>query len=156
MNKIDYAPVEKTGVLSSSVYDDGNIITLGASTHLALIEGSDSKFAALEVVACLDKDKNPCILNPQACEDGNFSVLAISALKTKKVYSTESITSARRLSGGMAISEILALQAGIQYKLTRTADGYKKPFGWKENDPLVVNHSYRLEAVTPQPATPEE
>ena len=150
--KIDYEPVLKTGVLTSSIYEDGNILMLGASTHLALIEGGNNKFAALEVVSAKNKDGNPCLLQKQSCEDGNFSVVAISALKTKKVYSTDSINSSRRLSGGMNVTEILALEAGVEYKLTRTLDGYKKSFGWKEGDPLQENHSYRLEAVS-QPTT---
>ena len=152
-SKIDYAPVEKTGVLSSSVYENGNILVLGGKTHLALIEGGN-KFAALEVVSATDKDGNPCLLSAQGCEDGNFSVIAISALKTKKVFSADDINSARRLSGGMSIAEILALEAGIQYKVIKTPDGFKKPFGWKEGDPLQQNNSYRLEAVAiEQPTT---
>ena len=159
--KIDYTPIEKTGVLSSSIYEDGNLITLGGKTHIALIENSEHKFAALEVVGCLDKEGHPCILNQQGCEDGSFAVIAISALKTKKVFSADSITSTRRLSGGMSISEILALEAGVQYRLSKkTDDGYKKPFGWKEGDPLLPNNSYRLEAtVEPtvsQPTTTNE
>ena len=154
MNKVDYAPVEKTGVLSSSVYEDGTILTFGAKTHLSLIKDSEHKFAALEVVGATDKDGNPCILTPQDCEDGSFAVFAISALKTKKVFSADSITSTRRLSGGMSVAEILALEAGVQYKLTKTADGFKKPFGFVEGDHLQQNNSYRLEAVaTTQPTT---
>ena len=152
--KINYAPVEKTGVLSSSVYEDGNVLVLGGKTHLALIKDSESKFAALEVKGATDKDGNPCILTQQDCEDGNFSVLAISALKTKRVYSANDINSSRRLSGGMSISEILALEAGVQYKLTKTQDGFKKPFGWLEGDPLQQNHSYRLVAVEPTTSEP--
>ena len=153
MNKVNYEPVFKTGVLSSSVYNDGNIITLGEKTHLALIEGSESKFAALEVVKATDKDGNPCVLSSQSCEDGNFAVLAISSLKTKKVFNTSEVNSARRTSGGMSIAQILALEAGVQYRLIKTEDGFKKPFGWKENEPLVQNYSYRLETVaTPDPA----
>ena len=154
-NKINYAPVEKTGVLSSSVYEDGNVLTLGGKTHLALIEGSESKIAALEVVSATDKEGNPCLLNPQGCEDGNFVVFAISALKTKKVFSADDVKASRRLSGGMSISEILALEAGVPYQLKRTQDGYKKPFGWNEGEPLVPNHSYRLVTVA-EPTTPEE
>ena len=150
--KIDYKPVESTGVLSSSIYEDGNILTLGASTHLALIKGSDKKFAAFEVNSAKNKSGDTLVLTEQPCEDGNFAVLAISALKTKKVFSAENVTSARRLSGGMSNSEILALEPNKEYKLNKTTDGFKKPFGWQEGDPLVQNHSYRLEAVT-EPTT---
>ena len=155
MNKVDYEPVIKTGVLSSSVYDDGNIITLGEKTHLALIEGSEHKFAALEVVSAVDKDGSPCLLNKQSCEDGPFAVLAISSLKTKKVFNEDSVNSFRRLSGGMTVAEILALEAGVQYRLVRKDDGFKKPFEWVEGEPLQQNYSYRLEAVatTSQPTT---
>ena len=153
-NKINYEPVEKTGVLSSSVYEDGTVLTFGEKTHMSLIKDSDFKFAALEVKSATDKDGNPCLLNKQECEDGNFSVFAISALKTKKVYSANDAHSTRRLSGGMSIAEILALEAGKEYRLTRSADGFKKPFGWKEGDPLQANNSYRLEAVqSSQPTT---
>ena len=148
MNKIDYEPVIKTGVLSSSVYSDGVILTLGEKTHLSLIKDSKHKFAALEVIKATDKDGNPCLLAEQDCEDGSFAVIAISALKAKKVFSTEELNSAQRLSGGMSINEILALEAGKQYRLRKTDDGFKKPFGWVEGDPLKQNHSYRLEAVT--------
>ena len=144
--KIDYKPVEKTGVLTSSIYEDGNILVLSASTHLALIEGGN-KFAALEVIDAKNKSGDTLVLSKQACEDGNFAVIAISCLKVKRVYSSELITSARRLSGGMSVAEILALEAGVQYKLNRQSDGYKKPFSWKEGDPLQQNYSYRLEAV---------
>lgn len=160
--KINYEPVEKTGVLSSSVYNDGNVLVLGGKTHLAIIKDSESKFAALEVTSATDKDGNPCLLSKQGCEDGNFAVFAISALKTKKVYSAAELTSSKRLSGGMNVSEILSLEAGVQYRLSKTEDGYKKPFGWKEGDPLVQNNSYRLVAATvatpesPQPATQPE
>ena len=150
MNKVDYKPVEGTGVLSSSVYDDGNIITLGEKTHLALIKGGN-KFAALEVAACVDKDGSPCLLQKQECEDGNFSVFAISSLKAKKVFSEENENSARRMSGGMKISEILALEPNKEYRLSRQPDGFKKPFGWQEGDPLVQNNSYRLEPVAVEP-----
>ena len=157
MDKINYDPVLKTGVLSSSIYEGGNVITLGGKTHMALIKDSEHKFAALEVVSAVDKDGNPCILQEQACDDGNFAVLAISALKAKRVYSSEQVTSNKRLSGGMNVSEILALEAGIQYRLVRKEDGFKKPFGWQEGDPLVQNNSYRLEAIAtvqnPQPTT---
>lgn len=146
-NKIDYKPVEKTGVLSSSIYEDGNVIVLGASTHLALIEGSDKKFAAFEVGSAKNKNGDVLVLTEQPCEDGNFAVLAISALKTKKVFSAENVTSARRLSGGMNVSQILALEAGKEYKLVKNTDGFKKPYGWQEGDPLVQNHSYRLEST---------
>ena len=152
-SKINYEPVEKTGVLSSSVYDDGNVLVLGGKTHLALIKDSEHKFAALEVCSATDKDGNPCLLSEQGCEDGNFSVFAISALKTKKVFSANDVHSARKLSGGMGVHEILALEAGVQYKLTRTEDGFKKPFGWVEGEPLQQNHSYRLEAVATEPTT---
>ena len=156
-NKINYEPVEKTGVLSSSVYEDGTVLSFGERTHMALIKESDSKFAALEVKGATDKDGNPCLLNKQDCVDGNFAVFAISALKTKKVYSAAEVNSARRLSGGMSVTEILALEAGVQYRLIKTtADGFKKPFGWKEGDPLQANNSYRLEAVavqSPEPTT---
>ena len=151
MEKIDYAPVEKTGVLSSSVYDGDNVLVLGGKTHLALIKDSESKFAAIEVVKAVDKDGNPCILSKQGCEDGNFAVFAISCLKTKKVYSENDIKSSKRLSGGMSVAEILALEAGVQYRIKRTQDGYKKSFGWKEGDPLQINYSYRLEAVAVEP-----
>ena len=151
MSKINYEPVEKTGVLSSSVYEDGNVLVLGGKTHLALVKDSETKFAALEVVSALDRDGNPCLLTQQGCEDGNFAVFAISALKAKKVFSSEDVSSARRLSGGMSITEILALEAGVSYQLKRTQDGFKKPFGWVEGDPLQQNYSYRLE-VAPQPA----
>jgi hypothetical protein len=147
-NKIDYKPVEGTGVLSSSIYEDGNTVVLGASTHLALIEGGN-KFAALEVLSVTNKDGHPCLFQKQDCEDGSFAVLAISALKTKKVYSANDVNSSRRLSGGMAINEILALEAGVEYKLSKTSDGFKKPFGWVEGDELVPNNSYRLTVVEP-------
>ena len=154
MNKVNYEPVLGTGVLSSSIYDDGIVLVLGEKTHLALMKGSEHKFAALEVVSATDKDGSPCLLQEQSCEDGNFSIFAISALKTKKVFSEEVVTSARRLSGGMNVSEILALEAGIQYRLKKTPDGFKKPFGWQEGDPLQQNNSYRLEAVaTSKPTT---
>ena len=149
-SKIDYAPVEKTGVLSSSVYDDGNILTLGASTHLALIEGGN-KFAALEVINAKNKSGDTLVLSSQSCEDGNFAVIAISSLKMKRVYSSEQVTSTRRLSSGMSIAQILALEPNKEYRLTKTQDGFKKPFGWKENEPLQQNNSYRLEAVTVEP-----
>ena len=150
--KIDYKPVEKTGVLTSSIYEDGNILVLGASTHLALIEGKgDNKFAAFEVIKAKNKSGDTLVLKSQGCDDGNFAVIAISSLKTKKVFSTEDINSSRRLSGGMAISEILALEPNKEYRLSKTVDGWKKPFGWQEGDPLQVNNSYRLEAVTPKP-----
>ena len=154
--KIDYKPVETTGVLSSSVYEDGNVLMLGASTHLAMIEDSDKKFAALEIKFAKDKDGNALILNKQSCEDGSFSVFAISCLKAKKVYTSELVTSSKRLSGGMNIAEILALQPGKEYRLSKTADGFKKPFGWAEGEPLVQNNSYRLEpvAVEPQSSQP--
>ena len=155
MDKIDYKPVEKTGVLSSSVYEDGNLLTFGAKTHMSLIKDSEHKFATLEVVKVVDKGGNPCILQAQECEDGNYAVFAISALKTKKVFSANNATSARRLSGGMSISDILALEAGVKYRLTKAADGWKKPFGWVEGDELVQNHSYRLEAVAPESTTNE-
>ena len=148
MNKVNYDPVLSTGVLSSSIYEDGNIITLGEKTHMALIENSDKKFAVLEVISATDKDNNSCILQKQACEDGIFAVLAIACLKTKKVFSENNINSARRLSGGMSISEILALEAGVTYRLTKTQDGYKKPYGWVEGDELVPNNSYRLDPVS--------
>ena len=152
MEKINYEPVKKTGVLSSSIYDDGIVLKLGEKTHLALIEGSDHKYAALEVISAVDKDGNTCILNEQSCEDGKFSVLAISSLKSKRVYNSEQLTSNKRMSTGMSISEILALEPGIEYRLTKKEDGYKKVFGWEEGDPLVQNYSYRLEAVAqPQP-----
>ena len=155
MDKIDYKPVEKTGVLSSSVYEDGTVLSFGGRTHMALIKDSGNKFAALEVSSATDKDGNPCLLSKQECEDGNYSVFAISALKTKKVYSAAEVNSARRLSGGMSVTEILALEAGVQYRLSKTAaDGYKKPFGWKEGDPLQANNSYRLEAVAVQSSQP--
>ena len=152
--KIDYKPVEGTGVLSSSIYEDGNTLTLGASTHLALIEGG-KKFAAFEVTGAKNKSGDTLVLQKQDCEDGNYAVLAISSLKTKKVYSANDANASRRLSGGMAISEILALKAGKEYRLTRSADGFKKPFGWAEGEPLVVNNSYRLEAVAPESTTNE-
>ena len=155
MDKINYDPVVKTGVLSSSIYEDGNIIVLGEKTHLAMIEDSDKKFAALEVEFAKDKDGNALILNKQACEDGNFSVFAISCLKSKKVFSSELVTSSKRLSGGMNIAEILCLQPGKEYRLSKTVDGFKKPYGWAEGEPLVVNNSYRLEAVSSQPTTNE-
>ena len=151
MNKVNYEPVIKTGILSSSVYDDGTVLTFGAKTHMSLIKDSESKFAALEVVSAVDKNGNPCILTTQSCEDGNFAVFAISALKIKKVFSSEQVTSTKRLSGGMSISEILSLEEGVQYKLIKQQDGYKKPFGWVDGDQLVVNNSYRLEPVAPQP-----
>ena len=155
MNKVNYEPVIKTGVLSSSIYEDGNIITFGGKTHLSLIKDSEHKFAALEVVGATDKDGNSCILNPQECEDGNFAVFAISTLKKKKVFSADNVNSTRRLSGGMNVSEILSLEEGVQYKLVRTKDGFKKPFGWTEGDSLQENYSYRLEPVvavqSPQP-----
>ena len=151
MNKINYDPVVKTGVLSSSIYDDGNIIILGERTHLALIRDSESKFAALEVKKAVNKDGSPCILQEQDCEDGRFAVIAISALKSKRVYNSDQLTSNKRMSTGMSITEILALEAGVQYRLTKKDDGFKKQFGWKEGDPLVQNHSYRLEAVTVEP-----
>ena len=153
MDKINYDPVIKTGVLSSSIYEDGNVLKFGGKTHMALIEGSEHKFAAIEVEKVVDKDGNPCILSQQECEDGNYSVLAISALKTKKVFSANDSNSSRRLSGGMAISEILALETGKEYRLTRREDGFKKAFGWVEGDPLQQNYSYRLEAVAPEPTT---
>ena len=154
MEKINYDPVVSTGVLTSSIYDDGNVLVLGATTHLALIEGGN-KFAALEVVEAKDKDGNVLILQTQSCEDGNFTVFAISALKTKKVFSADDVLSSRRLSGGMQIPDILALEAGVPYRLVRKPDGWKKPYGWNEGEPLVQNHSYRLEAVAiePQPTT---
>ena len=148
--KIDYKPVEGTGVLTSSIYDDGNILVLGASTHLALIEGGN-KFAALEIIKAQNKSGDTLVLQAQPCEDGNFSVLAISSLKVKRVYSSEQVTSSKRMSGGMSIAQILSLEAGVQYRLTKTQDGFKKPFGWKEGDPLQQNNSYRLEAVTVEP-----
>lgn len=153
MNKVNYEPVLKTGVLSSSVYADGNVLSLGGKTHLAIIKDSKHKFAALEITKAVDKDGNPCILPLQDCEDGSFSVFAISALKTKKVFSKDEVNSAQRLSGGMSITEILSLESGVKYRLIKTeTDGWKKPFGWVEGDPLVSNNSYRLEAV----ATPKE
>ena len=151
--KIDYKPVEGTGVLTSSIYEDGNVLTFGTSTHLALIEGGN-KFAALEVINGQNKSGDTLVMSTQPCEDGNFAVFAISALKTKKVFSADNVNSARRLSGGMSIAQILALEAGIQYRLTKTQDGFKKPFGWKENDQLVQNNSYRLEAVIVQSPNP--
>ena len=151
--KIDYKPVEKTGVLTSSVYEDGNVLTLGASTHLALIEGSDKKFAALEVLGAKNKIGNNLVLNAQGCDDGNFTVFAISCLKSKKVFSSELVTSSKRLSSGMAIADILGLEPNKPYRLSKTADGFKKPFGWKEGDPLQQNNSYRLEAVATEPTT---
>ena len=147
--KIDYKPVVNTGVLTSSIYEDGNVIVLGASTHLALIEGGN-KFAALEVVSAKNKSGDILVLQTQPCEDGNFAIFAISSLKAKRVFSGENINSARRLSGGMSIAEILNLEAGIQYKVVKTTDGWKKAFGWKEGDPLIQNNSYRLEAVAIQ------
>ena len=155
MNKINYEPVIKTGVLSSSVYDDGNVLTLGEKTHLSLIEGGN-KFAALEVVKATDKDGNPCVLQEQSCEDGNFAVLAISSLKTKKVFNTNDINSARRTSGGMSIAQIMNLEPNKEYRLTKTQDGFKKPFGWKEGEELVQNYSYRLEAVAIEQPTKNE
>ena len=155
MEKINYEPVKKTGVLSSSVYEDGNVIVLGGKTHIALIEGSEHKFAALEVTKATNKDGSPCLLQEQDCEDGKFAVLAISSLKVKRVFNSEQLTSNRRLSSGMSISEILALEPGVEYRIIKKEDGYKKPFGWNEGDPLVQNNSYRLEAVaTEQPAEP--
>ena len=158
MEKINYEPVLKTGVLSSSLYEDGNVLTLGAKTHMALIEGSEHKFAALEVLSAKDKSGNAIVLQNQSCEDGNFVVFAISPLKTKKVYSEDNITSSRRLSGGMSIADIIALEAGKEYRIVKNEDGFKKPFGWVEGDPLQQNNSYRLEAVAaqpqPQPAKP--
>ena len=152
--KINYEPVKKTGILSSSIYEDGIVLTLGDKTHMALIKDSKSKFAVLEVVNAVDKDGNPCLLPSQDCEDGSFAVLAISALKIKKVFSTDQLTSNKRMSGGMPINEILSLEAGVQYRLSKKEDGYKKPFGWVEGDPLVQNNSYRLDAVTTEkPAT---
>ena len=155
MDKIDYKPVEKTGVLSSSVYEDGTVLTFGAKTHMSLIKDSEHKFAAFQVIKATDKEGNPCLLQEQECEDGKFAVFAISALKTKKVFSTDNANSVRRLSGGMSISEILALEPNKEYRLTKTtADGFKKPFGWVEGEALVANNSYRLEAVqSPQPTT---
>ena len=154
MEKVNYDPVKKTGVLSSSLYEDGNVLVLGANTHLALIEGSEHKFAALEVLSAKDKSGNAIVLQKQSCEDGNFAVFAISPLKTKKVFSEDSITSSRRLSGGMSIADIIALEAGKEYRIVKNEDGWKKPFGWTEGDPLVQNNSYRLEAVTTaKPAT---
>ena len=147
MSKVNYEPVIKTGVLSSSVYEDGTILTLGAATHLALIEGSDKKFAALEIMMAKDKDGNNLVLNTQDCEDGKYSVFAISCLKSKRVYATEAITSQKRLSSGMSISEIMSLEAGKEYRLTKTIDGFKKPFGWVDGEELIQNNSYRLEAV---------
>ena len=152
-SKIDYAPVEKTGVLTSSIYEDGNTIMLGEKTHLALIENSDKKFAAFEVINAKNKSGDTLVLNEQSCEDGNFSVFAISCLKTKRVYSSELVTSTRRLSSGMSIAQIMNLEPNKEYRLTKTQDGFKKPFGWKEGEELVQNHSYRLETVaTPDPA----
>ena len=153
MGKINYDPVVKTGVLSSSIYEDGNLLTLGGKTHMALIKDSEHKFAVLEVIEVVDKDGNPCILQAQECEDGNYAVFAISALKTKKVFSANNATSAKRLSGGMSISDILALEAGVKYRLTKAADGWKKPYGWIEGDELVQNNSYRLEAVAIESTT---
>ena len=150
-SKIDYEPVLSTGVLTSSIYEDGNIIVLGEKTHLVLIEGSDKKFAALEVINAKNKSGDILVLNQQPCDDGNFSVFAISCLKTKRVYSSELVTSTRRLSGGMSVAQILALEPNKEYRLTKTQDGFKKPFGWKENEPLQQNNSYRLEAVTVEP-----
>ena len=155
MEKINYEPVKSTGVLSSSVYDDGNTLTLGANTHLALIEGGN-KFAALEILSAKDKSGNAIVLQKQACEDGNFSVFAISPLKVKRVFSTGEVSSSRRLSGGMTIADILALEAGKEYRLIKTEDGFKKEFGWVEGDPLKQNYSYRLEAVTTAKPTPKE
>ena len=154
-SKIDYAPVEKTGVLSSSVYEDGNVLTFGASTHLALIEGSDKKFAALEVLGAKNKNGDNLVLNAQGCDDGNFTVFAISCLKSKKVFSSELVTSSKRLSSGMAIADILGLEPNKPYRLSKTADGYKKPYGWQEGDPLVQNNSYQLELVTVEPTVSE-
>ena len=152
--KINYKPVEGTGVLTSSIYEDGNVIVLGASTHLALIEGGN-KFAAFEVLNAKNKSGDTLVLQAQACDDGNFAVFAISSLKSKKVYSSEQVTSSRRLSGGMSIAQIMALEPNREYKLIKTADGWKKPYGWKEGEPLTVNNSYRLEAVTSQPTANE-
>ena len=154
MEKIDYAPVQSTGVLTSSVYEDGNILVLGASTHLALIEGGN-KFAALEVVNAKNKSGDTLILSPQSCEDGTFAILAISSLKKKRVYSSELITSSRRLSGGMDVTEILSLEPNKEYRLSKKTDGFKKPFGWKEGEELVQNNNYRLEPVTPKPTEPK-
>ena len=158
MEKINYEPVFKTGVLSSSVYEDGNILTFGENTHLALIEGGN-KFAALEVINGKNKNGDPLVLNKQDCEDGKYAVFAISSLKVKRVYSSEELTSNKRLSGGMTVAQILALEAGKEYRLSKTADGFKKPFGWNENEPLVQNYSYRFEPVTvqpqPEPTQPE-
>ena len=153
MAKINYEPVEKTGVLSSSVYEDGNVLTFGTSTHLALIESSDKKFAALEVLGAKNKNGDNLVLNAQGCDDGNFTVFAISCLKSKKVFSSELVTSSKRLSSGMAITEILALEPNKTYRLSKTTDGYKKPFGWNEGEPLVQNNSYRLELVDAQQPT---
>ena len=150
--KIDYKPVIKTGVLTSSIYEDGNILTLGASTHLALIEGGN-KFAALEIINAKNKAGDTLVLQEQSCDDGNFSVFAISSLKAKRVYSSEQLTSNRRLSSGMSISQILALEPNREYRLLKTTDGWKKPYGWKEGDELVINNSYRLEAVAIEPTT---
>ena len=153
--KIDYKPVLETGVLSSSIYDDGNILVLGEKTHLALIKGGN-KFAALEIISAKNKSGDTLVLQEQSCEDGNFAIFAISSLKIKKVFSEESQNSAKRMSGGMSIAQILSLEAGVQYRLTKTTDGFKKPYGWKEGDPLQANNSYRLEAVTvqnPEPTT---
>ena len=152
MEKIDYAPVQSTGVLTSSVYEDGNILILGAATHLALIEGGN-KFAALEIINAKNKSGDTLVLQEQPCEDGNFTVFAISALKVKRVYSSEALTSSKRLSSGMTIAEILALEPSKEYQLTKKTDGWKKPFGWKEGEELVQNNTYRLEPVTPQPTT---
>ena len=152
MNKVNYEPVFKTGVLSSSIYEDGNILELGEKTHIALIKGSEHKFAAFEIISATAKDGSPCQLQSQDCEDGSFPVFAISSLKIKKVFNEDSINSARRLSGGMSIGEILALEAGVKYRLIRTDDGFKKPFEWAEGEPLQQNHSYRLVAVT-EPTT---
>ena len=150
--KIDYKPVVATGVLTSSIYEDGNILTLGASTHLALIDGGN-KFAALEVIGAKNKSGDTLVLNQQPCDDGNFSVFAISSLKMKRVYSSEQVTSNKRLSGGMSIAQILALEPNKEYRLSKTTDGYKKPFGWQEGESLQVNNAYRLDPVTVEPTT---
>ena len=151
MEKINYEPVLKTGVLTSSLYEDGNILVLGERTHMALIKDSEKIFAALEVKKAVNKDGSTCILQEQDCEDGKFAVFAISALKIKRVYNSELMSSNKRLSTGMSIAQILALEPGIEYRLSRKDDGFKKPYGWVEGDPLVQNHSYRLESV----ATPK-
>ena len=69
------------------------------------------------------------------------------------MYSSEQLTSNRRLSSGMSISQILALEPNREYRLLKTTDGWKKPYGWKEGDELVINNSYRLEAVAIEPTT---